>query len=95
MSALARAFADFTLAYADAQRVTQSAYDTLLRDICWFAGARYGGVQETPAGRWLVLTEHETGSTGYVPLDATFTTRAVCAKVTEIRRRFRPCATAS
>ena len=70
------------------------AYDSALRAACWFAGARYGGVQETPTGRWLVLTEPETGSTGYVRIDAAFTTSVVCAKMQEIRRRFR-CATAS
>ena len=71
--------------------------ETVLRAACWFAGAEYGGVQEVHAflpgvghtlRRWLVITEPETRSTGYVPIDEQFTTSAVLAKAMEIRRRY-------
>lgn len=63
-------------------------YESILRNVCWFAGGLYGGVQEVGEKRWLVITEPDTRSTSYVPIDGAFTASAVLAKVQGIRRRY-------
>lgn len=64
------------------------AYESVLCAVCWFANVLYGGVQESQGKRWLVITEPDTMSTGYVSIDEAFTTSAVLAKGQEIKRRF-------
>lgn len=57
----------------------------MLKAVCWFAGGIYNGLQETPKGCYLIVTEPQTKSTGAVRLDAEFTTSRVLAKMQEIR----------